>query len=160
MRTENINGNIIEIYDSIEQLPMVRFHAFSRGIMLDSGIGSDVDDIDKRMASSIAMIQKGDHGDAIKEINNMRAALANVMGNINPKMLSFASLVKSINGKECNDLSHNGLTKVLDMIGQFEISYNTVATVYNEVKKKLKKKSVRTSKTSRIPPKHRNFLNI
>jgi len=160
MRTEIIKGHTVEMFDSIDQLPITRYHAFNKYIMIDSGIGSDINDADKRMANTIQMIVKGDHSDAINELNNLRQTLAFIMGDVNPKMLSFGTLVKKIDGIDYDDMSQPGIDKVIGILSNAQVSFGMISGLWNEIKKKLMRKSRHTSRTSQTPSRQRNFLHI
>ena len=160
MRTENFNGHEVVFYDAIDQLPMSRHHASNKYLLLDAGIGSDIEDTDKRLSSINEFIKKGDHADAVNEINNLRQNLAFIMQNVNPRMLSFATFVHSVDGKVYDDMSPEGLNKVIDLIGKTGVSLGTVRTVYDFLKKKLMKKWSPSFRRSQTHRKERNFLHI
>lgn len=105
MRTEKINGHKVEIYDSIDELPIVRFQQYNKMMLVDSGIGSDLSDIDIRISRTIAYIMQKEPKSAIKEMENLRQTIYFIHEGISPKNLAFAALVKSIDGKETNDIS-------------------------------------------------------
>ena len=46
MKTAKIGGHEVELYDGIDTLPVLRFHAFNKMMLIDSGIGSDLSDFD------------------------------------------------------------------------------------------------------------------
>ena len=46
MKKVKLGGHKVEIYDSIDELPMVRFHKYSKMLMVDAGVGSDINDFD------------------------------------------------------------------------------------------------------------------
>lgn len=160
MRTENINGHEVMFYDAIDQLPITRHHASNKYLLIDSGIGSDIEDTEKRLSSICEMIKKGDGGDAVNEINNLRQNLAFVIGNVNPRMLSFATFVYSIDGKVYDDMSPDGLQKVIKKIGETGISYGMFKAIYDTLKKKLKMKWMPSFRTSRTRRNEKNFLHI
>ena len=36
----------VELYDSIDELPIVRFHKYNKMLLIDAGVGSDLSDWD------------------------------------------------------------------------------------------------------------------
>ena len=46
MKSLLINKKIVQVYDSIDEMPIVNFQKYNKYLLIDSGIGSDVDDID------------------------------------------------------------------------------------------------------------------
>lgn len=39
----------VELYDSIDELPIVRFHKYNKMLLIDAGVGSDLSDWDAHM---------------------------------------------------------------------------------------------------------------
>ena len=46
MKTVKIGERTVEIYDEIDKLPMLRFHKYNKMLLVDAGIGSDLQDFD------------------------------------------------------------------------------------------------------------------
>lgn len=46
MKKVTLQGHKIEIYDSIDELPIVRFQIYNKYLLLDCGIGSDMESVD------------------------------------------------------------------------------------------------------------------
>ena len=44
MKEIKFNGHFLEMYDSIEELPIGQFQEYNRYILIDAGIGSNLDD--------------------------------------------------------------------------------------------------------------------
>ena len=116
MKTAKIAKHNVEYYDSIEDLPIVRFHKYNKMLLVDAGLGSDLTDIDSHVERAIAFIKTQKKEQAIGELLNLRKNVFFVQMNLSPKHLAFAALVKSIDGKECNDLSDDGLRKVVELL--------------------------------------------
>lgn len=134
MRTIQIGTHKLEIYDSIDELPVVRFHKYNKFLLIDSGVGSDLNDVNSHIERAMVFCKTNpDH--AIKELNNLRQSIHLIMMGINTKHMAFCTLVKSIDGKEFTDLSDEGiknLLKRLDTISHKEVTAHTEA-----VKKKI-----------------------
>ena len=60
MRTTQIGKHKVEVYDSIDALPVLRFHAFNKMMLVDSGIGSDLNDWDAHAERVIRFIMSDD----------------------------------------------------------------------------------------------------
>ena len=69
------NNRTIEVYDSIEELPIVNFQKYNKYLLIDSGIGSDVDSIDEHIVKIAKLIKKEDSQKAMQELLNMRQNL-------------------------------------------------------------------------------------
>ena len=116
MREVELNGHKVRLYDSIDDLPIVRFHRYNRMLLVDAGIGAEIGDLDNHLERVVRYIRKGDNENATKEIENMRQNVYMVMAEQNTKHLSFACLVDSIDGVQQTDLSPDGLVKVIELL--------------------------------------------
>ena len=45
MKTAKVNGHTVEIFDSIDELNIRRFQKYNKYMLIDSGVGSDLQDI-------------------------------------------------------------------------------------------------------------------
>ena len=134
MKEVELAGHKVRLFDSIDELPIVRFHKYNRFLLVDAGIGSDISDYDAHVERVIAYVSKGDIDNFKKEFENLRQNLFLIMAECSPKFLSFACLVESIDGQPQTDLSQEGLQKVLNMLGG--ASKGDVTEVLSSVKKK------------------------
>lgn len=135
MKTVIIGNKKIKLYDSIDEMPIVNFQKYNKCILIDSGLGSDVDSIDSHIVNIAKYINKGDKKNAMQELQNMRQNMHMVVSGVSPKNLAFAALIHSINDKEQKDLSDNHLQELIDELG--EIPYSLFINLFNELKKKL-----------------------
>jgi hypothetical protein len=135
MKEVELAGHKVRLYDSIDELPIVRFHKYNRFLLVDAGIGSDISDYDAHVERVIAYVSKGDIDNFKKEFENLRQNLFLIMAECSPKFLSFACLVESIDGQPQTDLSQEGLQKVLDTLGA--ASRREVTEDLSSVKKKI-----------------------
>lgn len=135
MKTVEIGGKRVELYDSIEELPIVRFHKYSKMSLIDAGIGSDIADFDRHIGKAVALAKGKNPSDAAVEIENLRQSVYFIQNNLSPKYLSFAALVKSIDGRPCDDLSDEGLKKVVDELSQ--APHGKITALLDAVKKKM-----------------------
>lgn len=134
MRKLTINNHIYEIYDSIDDMPIVNFQKFNKLLLIDSGLGSDVDSIDSHLVN-LAKLIKTDIAKANQEIQNLRQTLYLIAANISPKYLAFTALIRSIDGKINTDLSDDNLKNILESMN--EIKHSILMDILLSVKKKL-----------------------
>lgn len=113
MKSLLINKKIVRVYDSIDEMPIINFQKYNKYLLIDSGIGSDADDIDAHIVKIAKFIKANNNKKALQELQNMRQNIYMVNNEISPKYLAFAALIHSIDGKEVNDLSDDGLKKLL-----------------------------------------------
>ena len=135
MKEVKLNGHDVRVYDSIDDLPMVRFHRYNRMLLVDAGIGSEIGDFDSHIERVVRYIRKGDNDNAAKELDNLRQNVYMIMQGQSVRDLSFACLVESIDGVRCDDLSPEGLQKVLHMLGG--ATRRELTEAFQSVKKKI-----------------------
>nr|DAR71106.1 MAG TPA: hypothetical protein [Caudoviricetes sp.] len=121
MKTVKIGEYTVEIYDAIDELPMLRFHKYNKMLLVDAGIGSDLQDFDTHIEKAMRYARSKTPELAAIELDNMRQNVYFIQSGLSPKCLAFAVLVKSIDGTPYNDLSDDGLQKVVDMFGDVPI---------------------------------------
>ena len=112
MKKVTVKGKVLEIYDSVDEMPIINFQKFNKFLLIDSGIGSDAEDIDRHI-SKIAKLIKTDQAKALQELQNMRQNIYMIANDISPKHLSFTALIHSIDGKKVFDYSDNNLKAIL-----------------------------------------------
>lgn len=134
MRTIKIGTHKLEIYDSIDELPVVRFHKYNKYLLIDSGVGSDLNDVNNHIERAMVFC-KTNPDNAIKELHNLRQSIHLIMSGINTKHMAFCTLVKSIDGKEFTDLSDDGIQELLKRLET--ISHKDVTATTEAVKKKI-----------------------
>ena len=135
MKSLLINKKIIRVYDSIDEMPIVNFQKYNKYLLIDSGIGSDADDIDAHIIKIAKFIKANNSKKALQELQNMRQNMYMVNSEISPKYLAFAALIHSIDGKEVNDLSDDGLKKLLQDLK--DIKHSKVINFLLWLKKKV-----------------------
>lgn len=129
-----LNNNTIKLYDSIDEMPIVNFQKYNKYILIDSGLGSDIDSIDAHLVN-LAKLIKTDKDKASVEIHNLRQNMYFIVNNISPKYLAFTSLIHSINGVKLTDLSDDNLKKILDKLK--EVKHSKIIQFLDWLKKKL-----------------------
>ena len=135
MKTVELAGHKVVVYDSIDELPMVRFHRFNKMLLVDAGVGSDISDFDAHIERAVRYIRKQDNENAAKELENLRQNVYMILSGQSVRDLSFACLVSEIDGKPCNDLSEQGLAEVLRTLGG--VPRKEITTSAEAVKKKI-----------------------
>lgn len=130
-------GNLdLEVFDSIEDLPMNRYHLFNRYLLIESGIGSDLSALDAHFEKVGKYLQLDQKDNALAEMTNLRNCVFMIQEQLKPDMMAYATLIYSINGKLVTDLSEQGLK---DIKAQIEhASKNTLLRLFLGLKKKSK----------------------
>jgi len=117
MKVLEINGHRIELHDDIEQMNVMRYHKFSKLCAMEAGIGSDMTAVIGKIGTIIRHIENNKPKNAIAELKNMALAMDFTQRMFNPHSMAFSALVCTIDGREYNDLSDEGLKRVSDEIG-------------------------------------------
>lgn len=117
MRLEKYKGHTIEIFDSIDEMPIQRFQKYNKYLLVDSAVGSDVQDILNHIDRANIYIKASPQMAAV-ELDNMRQAVYLVTEEMSPKYMAFAVLVNKIDGEPANDLSDVGLKRVLERLNE------------------------------------------
>lgn len=129
-----IGKHEVEIYDSIEELPIARFHKYQKMLLIDAGIGSDLSAFDQRAEKIARYIAAGEKEKAGAELQNLRQAIYFVQNEISPKHRAFAVLVAKIDGAE-TEASDAGIDAVLEKLA--DTPANQLAARMEAVKKKI-----------------------
>lgn len=135
MKEITLNKHKVIYYDDIEQLPAVRHQKYNKMILIDAGLGPDIEMFDSHFDKAIAYMNNNNTDLAVKQLDNIRHAVYMVQNEMSPKYMAFAALIKSIDGVDADDLSDDGLKKTFDIIKDTPIS--DVNNVLDSVKKKI-----------------------
>ena len=135
MKTITVKDHTIKLYDSIDELPIVNFQKYNKCVLIDSGLGSDVDAIDSHIVKVAKYINANNSKAAMAELQNMRQNMHMIVSNVSPKYMAFAALIKSIDDKEQKDLSDSHLQEILDEIN--DMPHGILIDILTRLKKKL-----------------------
>lgn len=134
MKVGKINKHKIEIFDAIDEMPIQRFQKYNKYMLIDSGVGSDLQDILDHVERAKIYI-KANPAMAVAELDNLRQAIYLVSEEMSPKYMAFAVLVNKIDGKPADDLSDVGLKKVLETLKDAPKTW--IDRILDSVKKKI-----------------------
>lgn len=135
MKILQLNNKIIKLYDSIDEMPIVNFQKYNKYLLIDSGVGSDADDIDAHITKIAKLIKADNKVKALQELQNMRQNMHMVNSEISPKYLAFAALIHDIDGEKVTDLSDDSLKAILGSIN--EIRHSKIIEFLLGLKKKV-----------------------
>lgn len=135
MIKKEINGHTVEMYDAIEELPVIRFHKYNKMLLIDSGIGSDMQAFARHVDRAKRYAMSTDPKLAAMELTNLQQCFAFIYGELSPKHLAFCALVKSIDGEPVTDISDDGLQNILAKFA--DVPNNEITDLLESVKKKI-----------------------
>ena len=125
----------VVMYDSIEELPIVRFQKYNKMLLLDAGLGSDVAVLDAKLARVSEFMKAGDMQNAVAEIDNLRQTLFNVQNGLTPHFMSLIPLMAEVDGEPLTDLSDENIQAVYDRLK--DVTMKAYEGAASEVKKKI-----------------------
>ena len=135
MVTAKIGIHTIEYYDTIDELPIVRFHKYQKLLLVDAGIGADIAAFDQRIERTRRYLAAGKPEKAQQELENMRQCVFLIQSGTNLQHRAFAALVTKIDGQECNELSDDALAAVTERLNDAPVK--DVAAQLDAAKKKI-----------------------
>ena len=130
-----IGKHAVEMYDAIDELPIVRFHKYQKLLLIDAGVGSDIVAFDQRTEKMRRYIMDGKTELAQKELENLRQAVFMIQNEISPKHRSFAVLVAKMDGRECSDLTDDALLRLTNELN--DVPEKELTAQLEAVKKKI-----------------------
>ena len=128
---KGIKRTFVKLYNDIEQMPIERFNKMNKYWMLNDNIGSSISDFDKNHYGKLQLVAD-DKEKVLKQLENFRILVYNIINEVNVNHLSFACLVYSINDKLVTDLTEENLNVVLKELSDLGLTEETL-------KKKLQK---------------------
>ncbi len=137
MKVLTVNGSKIELFYSIDELPMTRYQAMQKQLLQDVYVGSDFAAISKHFNKLDFYLQNKKIAEAQQERMNMHNGMYMQLNEYNTSMRIMCAMIKKIDGKEFNDLTDEGLDRVSGILGKTEITKGELEQYLAEVKKKL-----------------------
>lgn len=122
----------VMLYDSIKELPIDRYQEFEKMIMIDLGVGSNMEDVGGHFSRLYQFIESGDVANINKIARNIHNAFYFILTNFNTSFMSFLALVHSVNGKEVNISDPERVRHQIQGLTQGQVT-----DITEEVKKKL-----------------------
>lgn len=137
MKEITIGNTTLEIYTSIEELDVDRFHHYNRQLLLDAGIGGDADNTAKHIRDIIVANAQGDKEGVERAALTLQQNITLVTTGQNPKSRSFALMVHSINGKRQTATHETALDQMLKNLSRRRLTIGLMRQLLDETKKKL-----------------------
>ena len=129
----------IELFDSIHNLPVLRFQRFNKYQMQTIEIGSTFEDYDRRSVKAMQFIKKGMADEAIQELENRRQTVFNAFNEFTPVGRCFAILVKRIDSHNYSgSFAPDDLDRVLEHLERIGIPMDVTIEKLGDLKKKSK----------------------
>jgi len=127
----------INLFNSIEELPIKRYIAFQKYSLLDACVGSTFADVIRHFEKIDYFLEHNKVNEAKQERLNQHTAMYLQVQEMNTKMLSFACLVESINGTIYRDFTEEGLQETSEKLQETELTTGKIDELLSSLKKKL-----------------------
>ncbi len=134
---ETENKTVIKYYSSAKECPMDRYTELQKWLVIESGIGSNIESINARYLRLRAFIEEGRYADALIENENAFKATISALEGVSYISMAFACLVAAVGGETCDDITESGLQTTVQKIIKSGITYQELSDVVDEVKKKI-----------------------
>lgn len=135
MRKVRVGRRVLDLYDGIDDMPIGRFHRFNRNLMVDAGIGADLQAVDSHITKTMAFMKAGKMESAVKEMENLRQSILLVHEGLSPAFSAFACLVAAVDGKSTAGWSESELDALSEELR--EMTVRELRSETAEVKKKI-----------------------
>ena len=135
MRTENINGHTLVLYNGIDEMPILNYQKYNKYLLVDAGIGPSVEAIDEKVVMLAKHINAGDKKAAIDELTNLRLSLFMAQNEISPRLMSLIAMCYSIDGEVITDYSDENIKALLAKLQTSKFS--SLIELFSQVKKKI-----------------------
>ena len=116
MVTAKIGKHRVEMYDAIDELPIVRFHKYQKMLLIDAGVGADIAAFDRRLEKVSKHLALNEPDKAEVELQNLRQSVYMIQSGICPKHRAFAALVTRVDGERFDDVTDAAIDRVLALL--------------------------------------------
>ncbi|HET8839749.1 MAG TPA: hypothetical protein VFM82_12235 [Flavobacteriaceae bacterium] len=131
-----VGKHIVELYDSVETLNIIRYQKFNKYLMLGNEVGSTVPDLDKRLLKAMQLVSQGMNEAGNKELENARQTVFNIQNEFSPRQKALAILVKKIDKVQYKGIDSGEIDRVEKHLGVIGMTKEMMDRVLNDVKKK------------------------
>jgi hypothetical protein len=135
MIIDEIGGHKIERFSSIDDTPIPRFMNFNRYVMLESGVGSDLQAIDNHDKKIILWAKRGEYEKIIRATQNRNQSMRWVLDGLHPGLMSYAVLIRSIDGNLVYDYSDEACKSMVMKLGKWGATKGLIERAVDAVKK-------------------------
>lgn len=137
MKEISVANHKVTIWDSVEEMPIVRWNKMQKFLMIEGAAGGGIEGLVARLNKINALMKEEKHEKRVNaEVMDIIQGIRFAESGINPKSMAFACLVASIDERMCNDISDEGLRSTSILLEN--ISKAEQDAIVDGVKKKFK----------------------
>ncbi|WP_128547194.1 hypothetical protein [Larkinella soli] len=130
------SGCVVEFYDSARKLPESRRVEADCYQLIESGVGSSIDDVDRHFDGLLALANADRKDEFMTAINNLRYLFFNLLHKqLSARSLSLACLVATVDGQPWEDWTEEGLERLVKRLSDEGLTDEMVAETLPAVKK-------------------------
>lgn len=137
MKDYKLGKHSFKLWTSIKELPADRFSDFQKYLIQASGVGSDMAAVNAHFTNLDLFLSAGKLDEARQERLNLQRNIFYSLSGISIDSYVFACLVAELDGQPVTDFTEPGLSRTLETLKNWGITYGTIADTLDEVKKKL-----------------------
>lgn len=109
MNTCIVGGHRLELYASIDEMPMANYHKFNKYLMFESGLAPDANGVIGHLSKMNELLAAGENEKLATELQSTYQSIYFIMEEMSPVSMAFACMIHTIDGKEVTDLSDEAL---------------------------------------------------
>lgn len=132
-----LNLHTIELYSSVEEIPVENYIQHCRYTLIESGIGSTPESVGKHISLISGFIAAGSADKATAQLQNLFQSLLFASSSISPESKAFICLIKSINGEPYSDLSEEGINATIKRLSKKGLTIGKIRGYLKAFKKKI-----------------------
>lgn len=127
---------VLTFYDSIDTLPIKRYQLVQKYSLIDSGIGSTLNDVMTKFAKFDHFLQEGDLESLSTERENLLININYMLNEKNTVGYLLVSMIKTIDGNvvEVND---DNIDELVELLERSDIEFKSVKEISDKQKKSL-----------------------
>lgn len=109
MNTCSVGGHKVELYSSIDEMPMANYHKFNKYLMFESGLAPNANGVIGHLSRMSELLSAEEYDKLRLEIQNTYQAVSFIMEEMSPISMAFACMVHKIDGEPVTDLSDEAM---------------------------------------------------
>lgn len=133
--SHNKQDHSILFFTTSEELPIKRYTKFQKYLLIESGVGSTINEIGTHFSKVFDYLVHKLTDQALQETKNLYYNFYLLLNEINIPSFAFCCLIHSIDGVQLTDLTEDNLKKVIDHLNEIGVTQSEVIDKIEVVKK-------------------------
>jgi len=138
MQEIKLNDSVtIKCYTDADEMPLNRYMAFQKYLLMDSGVGCDMRAVSEHFQRFHQYLAGGMYAEAGKEAENLHFNMFSILERINFQALAFGCRVYAINDEILTDYSEDALLILSERFNEMGLTQGVVKESNDDSKKKI-----------------------